>query len=106
MGMVNKQARFVQCMAILLIFANNMGYSITFGDAYRSPKVTYGHPRSCHRSRLAIDLNLFDSKGRYMTSVNDYEFLGVFWENLDKQARWGGRFNDANHFSFEHNGVS
>jgi len=31
--------------------------------------------------------------------------LGEWWEKQHPQARWGGRFKDGNHYSFEHEGV-
>jgi hypothetical protein len=27
--------------------------------------------------------------------------LGEFWEGLHPLCRWGGRFNDGNHYSIE-----
>ena len=104
MSLVTKQARFAQCVSLLLQYANKMGYQVTFGDAYRDPRVKYGHPKSCHRSRLAVDLNLFKD-GKLLSTVQEYETIGLFWERLDAFARWGGRFDDAYHFSFEHDGV-
>lgn len=103
----DKQARFTRCIGLLIIYADSIGLKLTFGDAYRNPKyVTYGHPQSCHKSRLAVDFNLFDG-GTYLSDGADprWEKLGIYWEQLDPDARWGGRFNDANHFSFIHMGV-
>jgi hypothetical protein len=54
-----------------------------------------------HKSRLAIDLNVFRD-GKYLTTGEQYTDLGEFWESIG--GAWGGRFNDGNHFSFEHNG--
>ena len=31
--------------------------------------------------------------------------LGEWWEKQAADARWGGRFNDGNHYSLEHEGV-
>ena len=62
---------------------------------------------SLHYIRLAIDLNLFVN-GRYITSGDNpaYKELGVYWERLHELCRWGGRFDDANHFSITHDGRS
>lgn len=30
--------------------------------------------------------------------------IGLKWEGMHPLCRWGGRFNDANHFSLEHEG--
>ena len=104
MSLSKKQSEFTQCIGKLIAFAYHMGYDLTFGDAFRSPTNPDGHKKSCHRSRLAVDFNLF-KKGKYLTSNEDHQILGEYWENLHPEARWGGRFNDGNHYSFEHEGV-
>ena len=114
MSLVTKQADFAQCVAKLILFVGaRPGWQVTFGDAYRDPRVPYGHEKSCHRFRLAVDLNLFVG-GVYQANTSpEYQDLGDFWESLDARARWGGRgklhpsglSNDPNHFSFEHMGV-
>lgn len=114
MSLVDKQADFAQCIGQLLAFVGQQrGWQVTFGDAYRSPAVTYGHAKSCHRFRLAVDFNLFIHGIYQERSSPEYQVLGDFWESLDPRARWGGRGklhpnglgNDPNHFSFEHQGV-
>ena len=89
-------------VADLIVFAYDNGYELTFGDAYRDSRVTYGHPESLHRSRLAIDLNLFKDQV-YLTSTDDHRELGEYWESIG--GTWGGRFNDGNHYSLEHRGI-
>lgn len=67
---------------------------------------------SVHQLGLAADVKLFKG-GVYLTLSDDYRALGEFWEKLDPDCRWGGRFldklgrpaPDGNHFSLEHNGV-
>ena len=59
---------------------------------------------SLHRDRLAVDLNIFSPDGRLLETVDDLRPLGEYWETLDPRARWGGRFKDADHFSFEWGG--
>lgn len=64
------------------------GFEVTLGDAYRDPrlhgeigvKLGYGHPRSAHKNRLAIDLNLFKG-GEFLSS------------------------SDGNHYSLEYAGM-
>ena len=105
-----KQRRFLPMVAKLIEFAYSQGYELTEGDGYRDARVHgalgekkgYGHPRSAHKQRLAIDLNLFKN-GVYLTSTLHYKELGEYWESLG--GSWGGRFEDGNHFSIEHNGV-
>jgi len=100
----DKQREFTACIGHLIEFAYSIGYELTFGDAYRSPTNPDGHKRSCHRVRLAVDFNLFKD-GEYLTETDDHKRLGEYWEELHPDARWGGRFDDGNHYSFEHNGV-
>jgi hypothetical protein len=58
---------------------------------------------SIHQDRLAMDINVFKD-GVYLSNTSDLEILGSYWESLDVECRWGGRFRDGNHFSLEHNG--
>lgn len=105
----NKQRKFTKMSALLILYAYERGYELTFGDAYRDPRVFgnigekkgYGRSKSNHKLRLAIDLNLFKD-GNYLTSTEDHKELGEFWESLG--GTWGGRFNDGNHYSLAHNG--
>ena len=103
------QSKFAVMVANLIIFARDCGYEVTFGDAYRDPRVFgemgvkqgYGEANSCHKLRLAVDLNLFID-GVYRPDVDAYKILGEFWER--QGGSWGGRFaganaGDANHFS-------
>ena len=58
---------------------------------------------SNHRIRLAKDFSLFKD-GKYLTRTEDWTIIGEWWEKLHPLCRWGGRFNDGNHFSLEHEG--
>lgn len=110
MTLGEKQRRFTRMVGYLIEWAYENGYELTFGDAYRDPRVFghvgerrgYGRPRSLHKQRLAIDLNLFRD-GVYLTATEDHRPLGEFWESMG--GSWGGRFNDGNHYSLEHEGM-
>ena len=115
MSLRDKQADFAQCVGQLLLeVSRRPGWQVTFGDAYRDARVPYGHPTSCHRFRLAVDLNLFVN-GLWIidSAAPEWKVLGDFWESLDPRARWGGQGSlhptglkhDGNHFSFAHEGV-
>lgn len=105
-----KQRRFVRMVAALIDYAHANGYELSFGDAYRDPRVFghvgefrgYGNARSAHKQRLAIDLNLFRG-GVYLSDTESHRPLGEWWESIG--GSWGGRFRDGNHYSIEHNGV-
>ena len=109
-----KQTQFVEMLCQLLMFANRIStaekkYVFTLGDAYRSPSYNdyiNGHPNSLHTKRLAVDLNLFvieNGNVTFLTDTNDHRPFGEFWESIG--GSWGGRFNDGNHYSLEHDGV-
>jgi len=105
-----KQSQFVWMIAALINYAKSLGYELTFGDAYRDPRLHgevgikrgYGHSRSCHKIRLAVDFNLFIN-GQYRTDTESHRPLGEYWESIG--GTWGGRFKDANHYSLEHQGM-
>lgn len=107
------QQQFVRDIARLIDYADELGYALTFGDAYRSPKAfggmgeegPYGRTRSAHKQRLAVDFNLFID-GRYRSDSAAHEPLGMFWEGLTEGNVWGGRFNDGNHYSHRYNGIA
>lgn len=111
MTLSEKQALFTVLIGQLILFADQHGFRLTFGEAYRTPeqaalnaKKGSGIKNSLHTQRLAVDFNLFIN-GEYKTDSRDYLPLGEYWESLG--GTWGGRFSkpDGNHFSLEHNGV-
>lgn len=109
MKLSEKQALFTIMIAQLIYWADEHGYRLTFGEAYRTPeqaeinaKNGKGIKNSLHTQRLAVDFNLFIN-GEYRGDTPSYKPLGEFWESIG--GTWGGRFNDGNHFSLEHNGV-
>ena len=111
MTLGEKQRKFTLMVALLIVEAYRLGYTLTFGEAYRPPETAAayaldgrGIANSLHTSRLAIDLNLFHN-GKYLTESKDYLPLGEYWEGIG--GSWGGRFSkpDGNHFSLEHGGV-
>lgn len=106
------QRRFALDIARLIVWIYDQGWAITYGDAFRAPKVFgrmgvekgYGRKNSCHKLKLANDLNLFkpDKNGimRYCKSTKDHAEIGKRWESMGKDHRWGGHYNDGNHYSF------
>lgn len=101
---------FARLLPRLLDKAHELGFEITLGEAWRPPETAAHYARtgkgignSLHGERLAIDLNLFRN-GAYLSSTESHRALGEWWERQHPLARWGGRFNDGNHYSLEHNG--
>ncbi len=109
MTLREKQSKFAHMVALLIQHAEDIGYQLTFGDAYRDPRVhgamgekkSYSAANSCHKIRLAVDFALFKD-GKYLTNTSDYRPLGEYWERLG--GTWGGAWSDGNHFSLEHEG--
>ncbi len=102
-----KQRAFTKMVAELILWAYKHGYELSMGDAYRDvrshgklgEKKAYGHPRSKHKQRLAVDLNLFID-GKYQSSTEAHRPLGQYWKK--KGGTWGGDFpiKDGNHYSW------
>ena len=128
MTLREKQSKFAWMLVSLLTYMREQGYEVTFGDFWAFPfdaiiqllerilvmtkfpglkevikklKTKRHHHSSCHYLRLAADLNLFKD-GKYMSKTSDHLIFGEFWESIG--GTWGGRFNDGNHYSLEHNG--
>ena len=109
MTLGEKQRKFTRMIANLIKWAYEHGYELTVGDAYRDPRLHgemgetkgYGRKFSNHKVRLAMDFNLFKD-GQYLSATEDHRPLGEFWESIG--GSWGGRFQDGNHYSLEHEG--
>ena len=107
-----KQRRFFKDVARLIDKLHELGYEGSWGDAYRDPrafgklgqKMAYGNAMSCHKVRLAIDINLYKD-GVFLTTTEDHRKLGEWWESQGPDHCWGGRFEDGNHYSITHEGI-
>jgi len=106
MSMSAKQQQFAVSLAKLIIYADSIALPVTFGDAYRDPrlhgavgvKMGYGAANSCHKLRLAVDLNII--KDGKLAGEQEYIKLQKYWrENLGGSPIIPG---DSNHFSWEH----
>jgi hypothetical protein len=101
------QRKFTRLIPRLIDKAHELGFEVTLGDGYRDPRVFgkmgerlgYGESNSCHKLRLAIDLNLFRN-GEFCTKTEDHKPLGEWWEA--QGGAWGGRFQDGNHYSLQY----
>ena len=107
------QEEFTQSVARLIQKASQLGYGVTFGEAYRTPEQAAlnaakgsGVSNSLHTERLAIDLNLFKD-GRYITDGEGHRELGAWWKTLGPMYRFGGDFKraDWNHYSISPDGI-
>ena len=108
------QSEFAVAVADLIIHADHLGYHVTFGEAWRSEEEANrlaasgaGIRRSLHQDRLAVDLNLFNRDGIFLSKTEDHRPLGEWWVKRHSLARWGGNFAgrpDGNHYSFTYGG--
>lgn len=119
MSLRKLQSKFTHMQSLLVQYAYAYGWELTDGDAYRDPflaklnsglygliekdtgSITWlarrGSKDSLHCQRLARDYNLFRD-GKYLSTTEDHRVLGRYWESLHPLNRWGGRFNDGNHY--------
>ncbi len=113
MTLGRKQEEFARCFGKLLVWLYARGYRVRIGEVERYPWVAStlkffgrGIIASLHCKKLAADIHIFRD-GKYLTSNEDLESVGLYWESLHPLARWGGRFTrrDVYHFSLEHGGV-
>ena len=133
MRLGEKQEFFMRLLPRLIDKAHELGFEIRGGDLFRDPRLHghvghntvayyatsvysalktlfrevgykgYGYSKSCHKYKLAIDLNLTKG-GVLVTTTEGHRELGEWWEAQHELCCWGGRFNDGNHYSLSHNG--
>lgn len=119
MTLRQKQTLFVFLLAELFLYARGKGYSLTLAEGYietpRAVAMANGNRvkaadrvhmlGSLHYIRLAQDLNLFVGDEWIKDGNHDaWIDLGTKWESFDPNCSWGGRFQDAGHFSLKHEG--
>ena len=97
-----KQRAFAKYFAQLIQWVNAQpGYSCTIGEVER-PQVLQDvyvktgkskTSKSYHSTNCAGDLRIF-LNGIFLTQSQEYLFAGKYWESLDTECIWGGRFGD------------
>lgn len=109
MNLGQQQAIFAHNVSKLIDFIFEHDHLVTLGEAYRTADQAKiyaaegkGIEHSLHCLRLAIDLDLFSTDGKYLTDTASYRMFGEFWKALHASNRWGGDFPpprvDGNHF--------
>lgn len=105
--LVKKQAKFAQDIAKLIKYIEDQGDHCTLAEAYRTQEQAdlyaqqgKGIKNSLHRSRLAIDLCIFNSAFEYQTKADYYKKYAEYWLTLDPDNKSGHFFTkqDSNHF--------
>jgi hypothetical protein len=97
MTLRERQSVFAFNIHLLIAYAFEIGYELTFGEGYRpeilqriyveTGKSLTMHSR--HLIRLAVDFNLFKD-GNILNQPIDFKPLGDYWESLHPDNRWGG----------------
>jgi len=96
----DKRRLFTWALSFLLKKMLDSGYGPMLGkDGLKHMK------NSLHFEGLAVDIDL-TKDGFYLSDGKDHQQFGEYWETLDKDCRWGGRFSDANHYSVTMGGCS
>lgn len=111
--------RYITLQLFPWFYAN--GFEVTFGEVYRNHALELAAQKldlsklsassnSTHEWKLAIDINLFRRSDPriLLVKVEDYRYAGEFWESLSNdsiECCWGGRWEDAGHFSFKYGNV-
>ena len=81
-------------------------YPHIYEEAVEAGYGDYGSRVSNHKDKCAIDLNLRKRGGAMAWSSEAHRPLGEFWESLHPLCRWGGRYNDGNHYEIMQEGDS
>ena len=108
MSLVQQQAEFLLNVCELVKFATAAGFQVTGGELFRTAEqqniyVQTGRSKtlnSNHLRRLAVDLN-FIKDGKLCYDKELLSPIGIFWQGLHPQNRWGGFFKslvDMPHF--------
>jgi len=113
MTLKEKQFLFGQLMPKLFMYMSLKGFNPVLGYGFRDQKtqnrmVETGASKtknSNHLRCIAVDIELHDKEGHYLTSTEDHRQFGKWWEALHPMCRWGGPFGDGNHYSLFHDGV-
>lgn len=106
--LIQEQAKFLKDICALLAKADELGFTVTGGELYRTLEqqqiyVKTGRSKtmnSNHLRRCAIDLNFFKD-GKLCYDINELTPLGDYWKSLDENNDWGGfwrSFKDVPHF--------
>tara|TARA_B100002019_G_C21241297_1_gene585725 strand:+ start:1303 stop:1641 length:339 start_codon:yes stop_codon:yes gene_type:complete len=108
MSLSDEQWEFGKDIGKLIVYAEENGFKLTFGEAYRTVQqqkiyVKTGRSktmRSKHMKRCAMDFNVFVD-GKLTWDKEVIRPLGEYWESLNAKNRWGGNFKsfiDVPHF--------
>ncbi len=117
MSLREKRIRFTRNLGRLLLYAELAGICVAVDEVKRSKAQAQanaaagvGIKDSLHVLGLAVDLDLYESNGRWMDGKlpidrDTYKKLADYWLTLDPDNAWGGSWGDLRHYSLSHGGV-
>jgi len=98
MTLGEKQELFSELLAKLITYIYAQGYKVRMGDVAAKVRSPLEHKASSqHYVKCAADLNLFKD-GKWLIMTVDHKAFGEYWESLSPECRWGGAWNDGNHY--------
>lgn len=110
MTLNDKQHIFAMNLSKLLQHVDSIGLTCSVGEVHRPPEMAEIYVKqgkgildSQHCKKLAVDLFLF-SNGKFLQKKDDYKLLGEYWESLNPDNRWGGKFPRVDSVHFEMKG--
>ena len=100
MRLGEKQELFALLIAEHIIWLYKKGYKCRLGDFMAHDR----HKKnSNHYIKLAGDINLFKDDD-FLMETEEHRESGEKWETRHELCSWGGRYQDGNHYSLEHQG--
>ncbi len=105
------RCHFTAALADLIHYARSLGYEVALAEGMDRPTAkdptTDHRPGSLHEIGLAQDIDLYRD-GVWLSKSEDHLPLGTWWELYGKARewplRWGGHWQDGNHYSWEWQG--
>jgi len=106
-----RRIKFTSLVPALIEYAVALGYDPAIAFVKRCQECPIGLRNSLHKDCCAIDIDLYDKDGNYLTEAETHRMLGLYWESLHPQCRWGGNWDrdnkpfepgeiDGNHYEF------
>jgi hypothetical protein len=88
--------KFTPLLAVLIQYAQGLGYGVAIDFVKRCDDCPIGHKESLHKMGLAVDLNLYMGRAYLETGFEHHE-LHDFWDSLGGNKRIDA---DLNHYSY------
>lgn len=106
---VDMQSEFATDVCESILYMNQLGYKITFGEASRTMYqqrhyVATGRSKtfnSNHLKRRALDVQIYDENGKYFSGGLPYEIMAEDFTSKRLGNVWGGSwktFKDTPHY--------